>query len=84
MVLWIIILIVTPTSNEEVNTNTNTNNSINIVQKETESKKEKVVYKTPSGKRYYFDPNCGGPNSKQTDLESAKSLGLTPCKKCAQ
>lgn len=140
MVLWIIILIATPSTTEKVNTNTN--NSINTIQKETEFKKEEVekpkievkqqnkteneelekpvkekpkqqipsisnqnindsisiessssnsnnsqgriVYETPSGKRYHFDPNCGGPNSKQTDLESAKSSGLTPCKKCTQ
>ena len=42
-----------------------------------------AVYRTPSGKRYHFDPNCGGKNSYQTTLQSAKSAGLTPCKKCA-
>ena len=140
MVLWIIILIATPSTTEKVNTNTN--NSINTIQKETEFKKEeigkpkievkqqnktaneelekpakeepkeqiqstsvqnindstntessssgsnnsqgKVIYATPSGKRYHFDPDCGGANSKQIDLESAKSSGLTPCKKCTQ
>ena len=40
------------------------------------------VYRTPSGKRYHFDPNCGGKNSYQTTLQAAKSAGLTPCKKC--
>lgn len=44
----------------------------------------KSVYRTPSGKRYHFDPDCGGPNSYQTTLDAATSVGLTPCKKCAQ
>ena len=44
----------------------------------------KAVYRTPSGKRYHFDPDCGGPNSYQTTLDAATSAGLTPCKKCAQ
>ena len=44
----------------------------------------KSVYRTPSGKRYHFDPDCGGKNSYQTTLDAAKSSGLTPCKKCAQ
>ena len=44
----------------------------------------KSVYRTPSGKRYHFDPDCGGKNSYQTTLDTAKSSGLTPCKKCAK
>lgn len=44
----------------------------------------KSVYRTPSGKRYHFDPDCGGKNSYQTTLDDAKSSGLTPCQKCAQ
>lgn len=50
-------------------------------QKEVHSR---TVYKTPTGKRYHFDPDCGGKNSKATTLDVAESLGLTPCKKCAQ
>lgn len=42
------------------------------------------VYRTPSGKRYHFDPDCGGKNSYQTTLDAAKSSGLTPCQKCAK
>lgn len=42
-----------------------------------------AVYRTPSGKRYHFDPNCGGKNSFQTTLQKAKNAGLTPCQKCA-
>lgn len=37
-------------------------------------------YRTPTGKRYHLDPNCGGKNSyKTTDIS-----GLTPCAKCAK
>lgn len=66
--------------------NQNINNSISIESSSSNSNNSqgRVVYETPSGKRYHFDPNCGGLNSKQTDLESAKSSGLTPCKKCTQ
>lgn len=44
----------------------------------------RTVYRTPTGKRYHFDPDCGGKNSTSTTLESAQSSGLTPCQKCAQ
>ncbi len=43
----------------------------------------KTVYITPTGKRYHYSSSCGGKNSKKSDLDTAKSLGLTPCKKCA-
>lgn len=42
-----------------------------------------AVYRTPKGKRYHFDPDCGGKNSYRTTLSKAKGAGLTPCKKCA-
>ncbi|MBE7051415.1 MAG: copper amine oxidase N-terminal domain-containing protein [Ruminococcaceae bacterium] len=42
-----------------------------------------AVYRTPSGKKYHFDPNCGGKNSYQITLQQAKNSGLTPCDKCA-
>ena len=44
----------------------------------------KVIYRTPYGKKYHFDPDCGGKNSYQITLDAAKSAGLTPCQKCAQ
>lgn len=43
-----------------------------------------TVYVTPTGKRYHLSPTCGGKNSTATTLSNAKSMGLTPCKKCAQ
>lgn len=36
-------------------------------------------YRTPNGKRYHLDPNCGGKNSYRTTNIS----GLSPCSKCA-
>lgn len=59
-------------------------------QKETTTKKETnspnsngtAVYRTPSGKRYHYDPDCGGKNSYKISLDDAKSSGLTPCQKC--
>lgn len=40
------------------------------------------VYRTPSGKKYHFDAECGGKNSFSVTLNEAKSAGLTPCSKC--
>lgn len=42
------------------------------------------IYCTPKGKRYHFDPDCGGKNSRETTLAEAQAKGLTPCKKCAK
>ena len=52
-------------------------------QSETEIVGSKV-YRTPSGKKYHYDAECGGKNSYETTLEEATSAGLTPCSKCAQ
>lgn len=42
------------------------------------------VYRTPTGKRYHFDAECGGKNSYSINLQDAVNAGLTPCKKCTQ
>ncbi len=42
-----------------------------------------MVYRTPSGKRYHLDGECGGKNSYQVTMQAATSVGLTPCQKCA-
>ncbi len=47
-------------------------------------KVEKSVYRTPTGKRYHLDPDCGGKNSYRVTLNEATSAGLTPCQKCAK
>ena len=38
------------------------------------------VYITPNGKRYHYDPQCGGKNSYKVGINNVK--GRTPCKKC--
>ena len=38
------------------------------------------VYITPSGKRYHYDPQCGGKNSYKVGMNDVK--GRTPCQKC--
>lgn len=42
-----------------------------------------VVYRTPSGKRYHLDPQCGGANSYEVTMSAALNSGLTACQKCA-
>jgi len=42
------------------------------------------VYRTPSGKKYHFDAECGGKNSFEVSIDEAKNAGLTPCSKCAR
>lgn len=42
------------------------------------------VYRTPSGKKYHFDAECGGNNSFKISIDEAKNAGLAPCSKCAQ
>lgn len=41
-----------------------------------------IVYRTPTGKRYHFDAECGGKNSFKVSLEEALNAYLTPCAKC--
>ena len=42
------------------------------------------VYRTPSGKKYHLDAECGGKNSYSITMEDALNMGLTPCSKCAK
>ena len=86
------------TTKSSTNANTqksNSNSQNNSVQKNTSNKSSttasnsnnshgKVIYRTPTGKRYHFDPDCGGKNSYQVTLDVAISAGLTPCQKCAK
>ncbi len=41
------------------------------------------IYRTPTGKKYHFDSECGGKNSFATTLKEALSAGLSPCEKCS-
>lgn len=79
------------TSNTTTTQKQTTTKKITTTQKQTTTKKVNSpnsngvsVYRTPSGKRYHFDPDCGGKNSYKISLDDAKSVGLTPCQKCAQ
>lgn len=42
------------------------------------------VYRTPSGKKYHLDAECGGKNSYLVTMKDALDAGLTPCSKCAE
>ncbi len=42
------------------------------------------IYRTPSGKKYHYDAECGGKNSYETTLSEAVFQGLTPCSKCTE
>lgn len=42
----------------------------------------KVVYITPTGKRYHYDSKCGNGKYIKSSLNEALKKGLTPCKKC--
>ncbi len=55
------------------------NNKSNDFSYTDDSGADGYYYRTPSGKRYHLDPNCGGKNSYRTTNIS----GLSPCKKCA-
>ena len=46
--------------------------------------KNGTVYRTPTGKKYHLDPQCGGKNSSATTKTKAVKAGLTPCSKCAK
>lgn len=70
-------------TNSKTNNSSSNKNSTSSTKTNSNNTHGKKVYRTPTGKRYHFDPDCGGKNSYQTTLESAKSSGLTPCKKCA-
>lgn len=41
-----------------------------------------TVYRTPTGKRYHYDPDCGGKNSYPITMDQALKQHLTPCEKC--
>ncbi len=65
----------TTNPSQKISNNNNPSQNLNNIH-------EKETYRTPRGKKYHFDPDCGGKNSYKTTLEEAKNSGLTPCKKC--
>lgn len=52
--------------------------------KKLNSVEGRIVYKTPTGKRYHFSEACAGDNSIATTVYDATVLGLGPCGTCAQ
>ena len=42
------------------------------------------VYRTPSGKKYHNDADCGGKNSYKISIAEAINAGLSPCSKCTE
>ncbi len=44
----------------------------------------KAVYRTPTGKAYHFDAECGGKNSFIISMQEALAAKLNPCKKCVE
>lgn len=51
---------------------------------DTDTVDHNLVYRTPSGKRYHFDAECGGKNSFEVSITDAINAGLTPCAKCTK
>lgn len=47
----------------------------------TQLRADKVVYKTPTGKKYHYDPECAGPNATPINLSDAESR-FDPCGTC--
>ncbi len=71
------------TTSSSPQTATPSQSKVSSVETSSSASSSKTVYITPTGKRYHYSSTCGGKNSKASDLETAKSMGLTPCKKCA-
>ena len=40
------------------------------------------IYAAPSGKRYHYNAQCPGKNSREITWDEAEQRGLTPCQKC--
>jgi cytoskeletal protein RodZ len=81
---------VTVTTNEETTseleaiTQTTSESYDTTESEDTTQKSEKIVYKTPTGKRYHYLKSCAGPNAEEIELDDATKIGLTPCKTCVE
>lgn len=51
---------------------------------ETAAPRTELVYASPSGKRYHYDPICPGKNGQEVTWDEVERRGLTPCKKCVK
>lgn len=43
---------------------------------------EHKIYRTKTGKKYHYIPNCGNGTYYECTLQEALAAGLTPCEKC--
>lgn len=59
---------------------TSANRTVKNTSKSNNPSADGNYYRTPTGKKYHLDPNCGGKNSYRTNDIS----GLSPCLKCAK
>lgn len=78
----------TQPTTEKANTATTTKapvkTAVTTAKSTTAAKKvSRTVYITPSGKKYHYNGSCNGGKYQASNLDEAKRLGLTPCKKCA-
>lgn len=48
-----------------------------------DSEEGRVVYVTPTGSKYHFDPDCAGENATPTTYYDVEIMELEPCGKCA-
>lgn len=61
-----------------------TTEHIETTQEETTSENSGIyVYYTNTGKKYHYDNHCNDGTYYECLLETALSMGLEPCKKCA-
>lgn len=44
----------------------------------------RIIYITPTGRRYHYDNHCNGGTYIESTLEEALSRNLTPCNRCVQ
>lgn len=69
----------TPTPPTTPSTPTTPNTPTNPSNPEDNSR---VVYITPTGKKYHYSQSCAGKNASATTENKAKTAGKTGCKKC--
>lgn len=67
-----------------INYTTGENYQTKTTYEESSDAAQTYIYRTPSGKKYHLDSDCGGVNSYLVTMDEALKAGLTPCKKCAQ
>ena len=70
------------TGPEETTAPDNEDNTSNEGTNETTD--SRIVYVTPSGKRYHDSQNCAGKNAKETTIDEAIAAGKTACGTCAK